>query len=63
MNSTKKLRVLWIDDEINRSEDAKNISYKRRNLKIDVFHPKGNRMKTRLSDVKNKKNLPDIFSD
>lgn len=57
----KTVKILWIDDEKERNKDAKNITYNRKYLRIEVLHPKSKKMKERLVEIENKKNLPDIF--
>lgn len=59
--TNKIVKVLWIDDEHkDHTEDAKNIEHKNKALRIEVLHPKEERMKERLLEIKNKTNLPDI---
>ncbi|MFX0196309.1 MAG: hypothetical protein ACFFCW_09330 [Candidatus Hodarchaeota archaeon] len=61
MISNKKINVLWIDDEIDRTEDARYIAQKTENLRIEVIHPIEEKMKDRLAQIKDKKNLQDLF--
>ena len=62
MTNNKIIKILWVDDERKyRTEEAKSIEHKRKGLRIEALHPQEEKMKERLLEIKNKKNIPDIF--
>ena len=62
MKGKTDILVVWVDDESqDRTADAINIIFKRKNLRIQVFHPKDSKIDDLISKLRSNKNIPDLF--
>ena len=60
MKGSKSVKVLWVDDELtDRTEDAKNLEYGRKRLRVSVVHP--TELLTVLSKLETREKIADIF--
>lgn len=56
LKAGEKVKVLWIDDEVtDHTDDAKNLEYLKKSLKVTIVHP------SNLSSELKPNKLPDIF--
>jgi len=56
---SEEVRVVWVDDDTSRREDAKNLQHRRPNLKVELLSPL--ELESVLGDAEWKDAKPDLF--